>query len=501
MDANKNLVSVTDWANRVTAYTYDANNRVIGAVKPDGSVTTTVYDNKQRVTSTVEKTASGTVITGFAYTYDSLSRIVEEKNLADNTKMCYTYDSLSRVTNRTIKNECDQILSSEEYTYDAAGNVTDAPDSCFEYDTNNRLLVFNGNYVSYDMDGNMLSNGSLSCTYDSANRLIAAGGHTYTYNAEDVRIRNLRSDADTTYTYNTNCKLSQLLMKTTNGFTTKYVYGHGLIGEEKEGCFKTYHFDFRGSTIAITDEGGNITDTFKYDTYGNLIARTGDSFVIFGYNGRDGVVTDKNGLIYMRARYYSPEMRRFLNADVLHGEISDSTSLNRYSYVNGNPVSYVDPFGLSKERDTTSNESFWELFKNSDGSYSLYDNLRHNPDSIFHEQILSLLLEKWSFDIKEGDLSLGSISLTLFNGGWEFDNWDLSLLDFGTVELGLGYSDRQFGLKAMASIWSPSVTVKLFGKDVTISIEVGSIGANANFGKGAPKKFGISYGFGVNISW
>ena len=52
----------------------------------------------------------------------------------------------------------------------------------------------------------------------------------------------------------------------------------------------------------------------------------------------------------MRARYYSPQMRRFINADVLHGAISDSTSLNRYSYVNGNPVSFVDPFGLSKER-------------------------------------------------------------------------------------------------------------------------------------------------------
>ena len=38
---------------------------------------------------------------------------------------------------------------------------------------------------------------------------------------------------------------------------------------------------------------------------------------MFGYNGRDGVVTDDNGLIYMRARYYSPEMRRFINADIL----------------------------------------------------------------------------------------------------------------------------------------------------------------------------------------
>ena len=37
----------------------------------------------------------------------------------------------------------------------------------------------------------------------------------------------------------------------------------------------------------------------------NHISRIGTSDIIFGYNGRDGVVTDKNGLIYMRARYYS----------------------------------------------------------------------------------------------------------------------------------------------------------------------------------------------------
>ena len=192
----------------------------------------------------------------------------------------------------------------------------------------------------------MLSNGYINCEFDSGNRLILAGGHTYTYNAEDVRIRNLCADADTTYTYNTNCKLSQLLTKTTNGITTKYVYGLGLIGEEKECCFKTYHFDFRGSTVAITDECGNITDTFKYDTYGKLVSRTGNSFVILGYNGRDGVVTDRNGLLYMRARYYSPDMRRFINADIISGEISNAVTLNRYAYANGNPVSLVDPFGL-----------------------------------------------------------------------------------------------------------------------------------------------------------
>ena len=64
------------------------------------------------------------------------------------------------------------------------------------------------------------------------------------------------------------------------------------------------------------------------------------------YNGRDGVVTDDNGLIYMRARYYSPELRRFVNADIIAGKITNAITLNRYAYANGNPVSFVDPLGL-----------------------------------------------------------------------------------------------------------------------------------------------------------
>ena len=80
------------------------------------------------------------------------------------------------------------------------------------------------------------------------------------------------------------------------------------------------------------------------------IYRTGTGDIIFGYNGRDGVVTDTNGLCYMRARYYSPDMRRFINADIIAGKISNAVTLNRYAYANGNPVSNVDPFGLSVER-------------------------------------------------------------------------------------------------------------------------------------------------------
>lgn len=54
----------------------------------------------------------------------------------------------------------------------------------------------------------------------------------------------------------------------------------------------------------------------------------------------------------MRARYYSPALKRFMNADIILGSIVDPSTLNLYAYVNGNPISYVDPFGLSREEGT-----------------------------------------------------------------------------------------------------------------------------------------------------
>ena len=68
---------------------------------------------------------------------------------------------------------------------------------------------------------------------------------------------------------------------------------------------------------------------------------------MFLYNGEYGVAADANGLYYMRARYYNPEIKRFINQDVIIGEIANTPSMNRYAYVQGNPISYVDPFGLS----------------------------------------------------------------------------------------------------------------------------------------------------------
>ena len=69
---------------------------------------------------------------------------------------------------------------------------------------------------------------------------------------------------------------------------------------------------------------------------------------MFLFNGQYRVASDDNGLYYTRARYYNVFVKRFINQDVITVRIAECQSLNRYAYVEGNPVSYLDPLGLER---------------------------------------------------------------------------------------------------------------------------------------------------------
>jgi RHS repeat-associated protein len=75
------------------------------------------------------------------------------------------------------------------------------------------------------------------------------------------------------------------------------------------------------------------------------MSRTGNSESLFLFSGLFGVLTDPNRLAYMRYRWYSPEIHRFINQDAHFGSITDAGSLNRYSYAGSNPVTRGDPKG------------------------------------------------------------------------------------------------------------------------------------------------------------
>jgi Predicted transcriptional regulators len=53
----------------------------------------------------------------------------------------------------------------------------------------------------------------------------------------------------------------------------------------------------------------------------------------------------ETGTIYLRARYYDPEIGRFVTEDSYWGEANDPLSLNYYLYCNGNAVNQIDPSG------------------------------------------------------------------------------------------------------------------------------------------------------------
>jgi RHS repeat-associated protein len=78
------------------------------------------------------------------------------------------------------------------------------------------------------------------------------------------------------------------------------------------------------------------------DNTGSTLARTDDSGKVIGHAG---VQTDPNGLLNMRARYYSPYLMRFLNADP-SGFSGFSGGPNWFAYADGNPISKSVPFGL-----------------------------------------------------------------------------------------------------------------------------------------------------------
>ena len=60
---------------------------------------------------------------------------------------------------------------------------------------------------------------------------------------------------------------------------------------------------------------------------------------------------DYNELVYLRARFYAPGTGRFLTKDSWLGDYNRPLSLNRWNYVEGNPVKYTDPSGHIAEAD------------------------------------------------------------------------------------------------------------------------------------------------------
>ncbi|MGN0682351.1 MAG: RHS repeat-associated core domain-containing protein [Oscillospiraceae bacterium] len=165
------------------------------------------------------------------------------------------------------------------------------------------------------------------------------------------RIAKIDELSTTYYLVDTNGALSQVLAEyDENGsLTTYYTRGEELISQERNGVKSYYLYDGFDSVRMLTDDEGNVTDTYTFDAFGNLTESTGDTENSYLYRGEQ--FDSFTGLYYLRARYMNPSTGTFITMDEYAGTIFEPVSLHKYLYANANPVNNSDPSGYSTLAD------------------------------------------------------------------------------------------------------------------------------------------------------
>ena len=95
-----------------------------------------------------------------------------------------------------------------------------------------------------------------------------------------------------------------------------------------------------------------LVNAYAYSPYG-LLGSYETIENAFQYVGRFGVMAEGNGLYFMRARYYDPDVGRFINKD----PIGYAGGMNLYGYVGGNPVNWTDSWGLDPRDPRTGKDN------------------------------------------------------------------------------------------------------------------------------------------------
>jgi RHS repeat-associated protein len=352
-DSRGRLVKFTTADDDEIQYEYDSNGNLTRLTYPDNKQVTYTYNSRNQLATDWNSRVT-------IYNYDRLGRLTGISR-PNGTSASMTYDAAGQLTEQREVSS-GKLISYLRFDHDAAGQIErrfraplvqsgwQHPQITATYNDDNRLTSFNGQSVTHDSDGNMTfgpispTSGPINLSYNSRNQLTSAGGVSYTYDAEGRRRTINDANGSTRDVIDPNGSMSRLLVRHhPDSSKTYFVYGIGLLYEVDEAeNTKTHHYDQVGSTILRTGDDGKEIGWAEYSVYGLIARQSGDMATPFLYNGQWGITTESNGLLHMRARYYSPYLMRFLNAD----PIGFSGGLNWFAYADGDPISKSDPFGL-----------------------------------------------------------------------------------------------------------------------------------------------------------
>jgi RHS repeat-associated protein len=372
--------TIAGYGIKFVSTTYDSMNRPVTETYPDGETVTYTYNaggNLETVTGAsnyvtdidyneLGKVTSLTFANGVTttYAYDPLNGRMTGLEAGGILDYSYLYDLVGNITR---KEDSLDSLFSEAYTYDPLYRLTSAlgyqyGDKAYFYDAYNNLISKDGRYYSYPSVGGtrphaVTSDGVNSYTYDANGNMVGGKGRAIVYDPEN-RVAEITKDLATTlFAYD---DTGERTLKTVGTATTVYwsdSYEEKYLAGTLSEATKYYsanastvaqrstvsgllflHKDHLGSATKLTDGTGAVVQTIGYAPYGEQAYASGGDYTDYKYTGQEEDAS--TGLYYYHARYYDPELGRFIQAD------SMLDGMNRYAYCHNNPVMYTDPTGL-----------------------------------------------------------------------------------------------------------------------------------------------------------
>jgi RHS repeat-associated protein len=362
-DAASNRTSLTAPDGSITTYGYDTLNRLNGLsnswagsfgfgydalsrrtslTRPNGVNTSYGYDSLSHLLSVLHQTGT-TTLDGASYTYDAAGNRKTKTNYLDGVTSNYGYDLLYELTQVTQGSS-----TTESYTYDAVGNrLSSLGVPNYNYNASNELTSNTSGSYTYDANGNTFSDAQgRSFTWDFENRLVQAtnpgvGTTTFRYDPFGRRIQKSGSLGTTNYLYDGFNSVEEV----DGSGNVLAKYSQGLDADEplsmlRSGVTSYFQTDDLRSTTSLSSTTGALAKSYTYDAFGTLTASTGTLTNPFQFTSRE--FDSETGLNFYRARYYDPNVGRFISEDPIRFD----GGFDFYVYVENNPVLYIDPMGL-----------------------------------------------------------------------------------------------------------------------------------------------------------
>ncbi len=279
------------------------------------------------------------------YYYNEYNELLKEKNYLLNELTEYKYDNLGNLLSKKVFDINSYSLKSfDKFLYENS-NWKD------------QLTKFNDISISYDLIGNPISIGNATLQWTNGRQLskYIDSNNTidYKYNYNGIRTWKKINNSETYYYLDGD----DIVAEKKDNNIIYYIRNDisGLIGFKYNGNTYYYLKNAKNDIIGILDSLGNCIAKYIYDSWGNILSvldNNGDEINdisnvahINPFRYRSYYYDRETNLYYLNSRYYSPVIKRFINADNYLFTDNEIFSGNMYSYCNNNPVNYEDPSG------------------------------------------------------------------------------------------------------------------------------------------------------------